>query len=225
MKYEIKGGNLPYIVMKLSKGESVFSEKGGMAWMSPQIKMETNMRGGVMSAIGRAFSGESMFLATFTSEADDAEIAFTSEFPGQIIEFDLSGNSIITQKDAFMVAENTVELSVHLTKRFGMGLLGGEGFILQKLSGKGKAFIEVAGSVEERLLTEGEELLVDTGYIAAYEDSVTADIQMVKGFKNILFGGEGLFLATVKGPGKVWLQSMPIMELAKKIIPYVPRRG
>jgi len=223
VKYQIKGETLPYVACRLSKGESVFTESGGMAWMSENIKMETNMRGGIGGAIGRAFSGESLFLVNYLATEDNAEIGFTSEFPGKIIEFKLSGNEIICQRDAFMFAETGVELKVHLRKKLGMSMFGGEGFVLQKLTGKGLAFVEIAGSVEMRELDKGENLVVDTGYVAAYEATVSSEIKMVKGFKNILFGGEGLFLTKLTGPGKVWLQSMPVTELSKKILKYIPK--
>lgn len=221
MKYEIKGGDLPYVVISLNSGETVFSQTGGMAWMTSSVKMETNARGGIGGMLGRAFSGESLFLTNFTAEADNQQVTFASGFPGQIKPFDVTDKEIIIQKSGFLCAENNVQLKTHFTKKLGMGLFGGEGFIMQKVSGTGVAFAEISGAVEEKTLAEGETLVVDTGYVAAYEATVSADVQMIKGIKNMFLGGEGLFVVRLTGPGKVWLQSMPFTELVKKIVPYV----
>ena len=226
MKYEIKGGELPVIIMNLDKGESVFTESGGMGWMTDNIDMSTNMEGGLFGGLARKLSGESLFMTTYKSNANESEISFPSSFPGRILPHMLKdGESLICQKKAFLCAERSVTLEMHFRKKLGTGLFGGEGFILQKITGPGTTFMEFDGSVIERDLKSGEVLKVDTGHIAMFEPSVSYKIEMVKGFKNVLFGGEGLFLAILKGPGKVWLQTMPVQNLAKNIIPYVPTQS
>jgi uncharacterized protein (TIGR00266 family) len=226
MQYEIKGDTLPVVMMKLNRGDSVFTESGGMGWMNQSVEMSTNMEGGLFGGLARKLSGESLFMATFTATADDATIAFPSSFPGKILPYDLSsGESLICQKKSFLCAQRSVQLEMHFRKKMGTGLFGGEGFILQKVSGPGTVFMEFDGEVIEYDLKQGESLKVDTGHIAMFEPQVRYEIEMVKGFKNVLFGGEGLFLAVLKGPGKVWLQSMPIQNLAKEIIPYIPTQS
>lgn len=223
MKTEITGANLPVLTCKLEKGESIFTETGGMAWMTEGIKMETNTNGGLMKGIGRAFSGESIFMNTYTAEQENTEIAFASSFPGEILEFNLeNGETIIAQKRAFLCAEKSVEMSMHFRKKLGAGFFGGEGFIMQKITGPGKAFLEIDGSVVKKELQPGEILQIDNGYVAAMTKEVELDIQMVKGLKNIVFGGEGLFLTTLKGPGTVWLQSMPLSKLAGAVYSVMP---
>ena len=223
MKTEIIGENLPVLVCKLQRGEEIFTETGGMSWMSQGIKMKTNTNGGLMKGLGRALAGESIFMNVFTSEADEAEIAFASVFPGKILEFDLrDGEKIIAQKRAFLCAEKSVQMSMHFRKKIGAGFFGGEGFIMQKLTGPGKAFLEIDGSVVKKELAAGEVLEVDNGYVAAMTEGVDLDIKLVKGLKNIVFGGEGLFLTTLKGPGTVWLQSMPISKLAGIVYSTMP---
>lgn len=224
MKYEIKGDTLPVVMMTLDRGETVFTESGGMGWMNQSVEMSTNMEGGLFGGLTRKLSGESIFMATFKATRDDAHIAFPSSFPGKIIPFELqNGQSLICQKKAFLCAERSITLEMHFRKKLGTGLFGGEGFILQKISGSGTAFMEFDGEVVEYDLKAGEVMKVDTGHIAMFEPSVSYNIEMVKGFKNIVFGGEGLFLAVLQGPGKIWLQSMPIQNLAKEIIPYMPQ--
>lgn len=223
MKYEIKGGNMPTLDIILSAGESIFTESGGMAWMRGDIKMETNTRGGLLKGLARSLSGESLFLTSYTCGSGQALITFTPEAPGAIIPVELgSGESRICQKDAFMVAEDSVSLEMHFRRKLGSGLFGGEGFILQKLTGPGLAWVEIAGEVREYTLQAGETMRVDPGHLAMYEPSVDYDIARVKGVKNILFGGEGLFLATLTGPGKVWLQTLPLSNLASKLMQYMP---
>ena len=207
---------------ELKKGERVYSESGNMAWMSENIKMETSTRGGFVEGIKRRLSGESIFLNTFKCEEGTGIITFASEFPGKIIPIKFEkGKELICQKDAFMCAEDTVNLQMHFRKKLGAGFFGGEGFILQKLSGKGLAFVEISGEITEMQLKKEQVLRVDTGHVAMFEPTVEFDIEVVKGFKNILFGGEGLFFAILKGPGKIWLQSMPLANLAGKIGQYI----
>lgn len=223
MQTKVTGDFLPVLTCKLGKGEQLFTESGGMAWMTQGIKMETNTNGGLVKGLGRALAGESIFMNTYTAERDDVEISFASCFPGQILGFDLSdGQTLICQKRAFLCAEKSVDLSMHFRKKLGAGFFGGEGFIMQKLTGPGKAFLEIDGNVVKKELAEGEVLKVDNGYVAAMTSKVDLSIETVKGVKNIVFGGEGLFLTTVKGPGTVWLQSMPIAKLANSLYSAMP---
>lgn len=223
LRYKIFGGNLPAISIRLDAGESIYTQSGGMAWMDSGIVMQTNMKGGLMKGLGRMLSGDSLFMATYTSSAPDQEIAIASTFPGSIADIELFGSGIIAQKSAFLCAQPDIALSAYVTKSIGAGLFGGEGFILQRLSGTGRVFLEIDGSLVERTLSPGERLRVDTGNVAAFEESVTYQAEMIKGFKNILFGGEGLFLTTLTGPGKVWLQTMTMPGFAKQLIPFLPK--
>ena len=225
MEYRIRGGAFPIVVCTLQAGETMKDESGAMAFMSSNIKMETNTDGGLLKGIGRAFAGDSLFFNFFTAETDNQEIGFSSYTPGKIIPLKLDGTkSIIGQKSSFLAAENTVDIDVYFRKSITGGIFGGEGFILQKFTGTGMVFLEIDGEVIERNLEPGELLYVDPGHVAAMDESVSFDIERVKGAKNILFGGEGLFFATVRGPGKVWLQTMPISKLAEAIIPYIPNK-
>lgn len=223
MEYTIHGTVMQSLEIRLQQGESVYTESGGMAWMSDGIEMKTSGRGGLGKALGRMLAGESLFLTTYTCTAPAGMITFTPESPGKIIPVTLkAGYSVICQKDAFMCAEDSVELEMHFRKRLGTGLFGGEGFILQKLTGPGTAFVEVAGEVHMVELKAGERLKVDPGHIAMYEPTCDYDITTIKGVMNWLGGGEGLFLATITGPGKVWLQTMPLSNLANKLRSYMP---
>lgn len=215
METKIIGETLPAVVCKLQKGESILAENGGMSWMDDAMQMKTTTNGGIMKGIGRAFAGESIFMNVYTAEQDGSEIAFSSCFPGKILEFDLQeGESIIAQKRSFLCAQNTVDVAIQFRKKLGAGFFGGEGFIMQKITGPGKIFLEIDGAVVKKELAAGEKLKVDNGYVAAMTQDVTLDIETVKGMKNIVFGGEGLFLTTLKGPGTVWLQTMPISKLS-----------
>jgi uncharacterized protein (TIGR00266 family) len=196
-----------------------------MVWMDSGIVMETNMKGGLGKGIGRLLSGDSLFMATYTSNAPDQEITIASTFPGNIADVELAGSSVIAQKSAFLCAQPSVALSAYVTRGIGAGLFGGEGFILQRLSGFGRVFLEIDGSLVERTLAPGQKLRVDTGNVAAFEESVAFQAEMIKGFKNILFGGEGLFLTTLTGPGKVWLQTMTLPGFAKQLLPFIPKNG
>ncbi|MCK4259773.1 MAG: TIGR00266 family protein [Halanaerobiales bacterium] len=224
MKYRIEGDNLPVVICELEPGEILFTESGGMSWMTKNIQMETNMEGGLLGGLMRTFSGESLFMVTYTCKREKGEIAFASSMPGHIIDLELaSGESIICQKSAFLCAERSVKLESYFKKRLGAGLFGGEGFILQKLTGPGKVFLEMDGSIVKRELARGEILKVDTGHVGAFSPNVRFDISTVKGFKNIFFGGEGLFLTELEGPGVVWLQTMPIENVARRLIPLLPK--
>ena len=223
MEYNIFGNDMPAVSVKLNKGESVYTQSGGMAWMDSGISMDTNMKGGLLKGIGRMFTGESLFMATYTATKQDAEIVFASTFPGKIVDLEVSrGVEYICQKDAFLCAQPDVELSVEFTKKFSAGVFGGEGFILQRLSGQGKVFLEISGTVVKRELAQGECIKVDTGNVVAFEKDVRYEIETVKGFKNILFGGEGLFLTKLTGPGTVWLQTITMQNFATRIIPFIP---
>lgn len=224
MQYQIFGGNLPAVTVRCEAGESLFTQSGGMTWMTDGFRMDTNMKGGFMKGLGRMLSGESLFMATYTAERPASEITFASSFPGTIIALTLDGTqSYICQKSAFLCATAGVELSASVNQ-VKAGFFGGEGFIMQRISGHGIAFLELDGTVVEKQLQPGEILKVDTGNIAAYSDNVTYSAEMVKGFANILFGGEGLFLSTLRGPGKVYLQTINMPEFASRIIPFIPTK-
>lgn len=213
MKYEILGKDLPVVVLTLEKGEKVITERGAMSWMDETVQMQTNT-GGAKKFFSRAFTGESIFQNVFTAGKDGDKIAFASSFPGQILAYQVEDKPIIVQKRAFLAMEETVDMQIHFQKKLGAGLFGGEGFIMQKFSGKGYIFLEIDGSLVEYDLEPGQTLILDTGYLAAMEASVKMDVVTVKGVGNVLFGGEGLFNTKVTGPGKVWIQSMPITKLA-----------
>ncbi len=226
LSYQIIGTTLQAVVIQLPPNQQIFSERGGMSWMSANVQMQTNMEGGLGGAFKRMFSGESIFMVTFTSTGGNGLIGFSAEFPGKIVPLNLGpGQQLICQKDSFMCAERSVQLDIHFRRRLGAGFFGGEGFIMQRLTGPGLAFVELDGEIVEYTLEPNQMLKVDTGHVAMYEPTVQFDIEMVRGFKNILFGGEGLFLATLRGPGRVWLQTMPAMNLAKKIAQYLPSTG
>jgi uncharacterized protein (TIGR00266 family) len=226
ISYRIDGTTLQVVTIELEPGEVIYSESGGMSWMTGNVEMKTHSGGGLGKMFKRAVSGESLFITDFYSSGGRGTVAFASEFPGKIIPFDLKrGESIIVQKDAFMCAEKSVDMDMHFRKRLGTGFFGGEGFIMQRISGPGLAFVEVDGEVIEYELQPGQQLKVDTGHLAAMEATVDFDVTMVKGFRNILLGGEGLFLASVRGPGKVWLQTMPMSKLAQKIAQFMPQVG
>lgn len=223
MRYEIKGETLPVVICQLEAGEKMITEKGAMSWMSPNMKMETTTGGGLGKAFGRMFAGEAMFQNTYTAEGGPGMIAFSSSFPGNIIPFEIgSGRELVVQKSGFLAAEAGVNLSVFFQKKLGAGFFGGEGFIMQKLSGSGVAFLEFDGHIVEYDLEPGQQLLVDTGYLAAMESSCSIDIQKVPGVKNMLFGGEGLFNTMITGPGHIWLQTMPISNVAGEILRFAP---
>ncbi|MBS7263320.1 MAG: TIGR00266 family protein [Eubacteriales bacterium] len=214
MNYEINGGNLPVVELRLSQGESIRCQSGAMSWMSQNVRMRTE-GGGLGKMFSRAFSGESMFQNIYTAEGGEGTIAFASSFPGNILAVEIRpGSELICQKSAFLAATEGVELSIFFQKKFGAGLFGGEGFIMQKLSGSGTAFVEIDGSTIEKTLAPGERLIADTGYLAVMDGTCSIDIETVKGVKNVLFGGEGLFNTVISGPGRVLLQSMPAAKMA-----------
>ena len=221
MKYEIKGGAFPIVVCQLTKGEKMITEKGSMVWMSPNMSMETT-GGGLGKMFSKAFSGESMFQNIYTANGDGM-ITFGSSFPGKIVAIDIKpGGNFIVQKSAFLAAEAGVELSIHFNKKMGAGFFGGEGFIMQKLSGQGTAFVEIDGDLVEYELSAGQKIIVDTGNVAGFDSTVSIDIQTVKGVKNMVFGGEGIFNTVLTGPGRIRLQTMPIANVANAIRPFIP---
>ena len=224
MDYEIKGTVMQTVEIALNQGESVFTESGGMAWMTDNVEMKTEMKGGLMGALQRAVTRESIFMTDYVCTAGQGYVTFTTETPGKIVPMQLDpGQSLICQRDAFMVAQEGVVLEMHMHKRLGAALFGGEGIFLQKITGPGLALMELAGEIAEYSLEPGQRLKVDPGHIAMMDPTVDFDITMVKGIKNIFFAGEGLFLAQVTGPGRVWLQSMPLANLAMRLIPYLPK--
>ena len=221
MQYEIKGGAFPVVICQLESGEQMVTEKGSMVWMSPSMQMETK-GGGLGRMFSKAFSGESMFQNVYTARGAGM-IAFGSSFPGRILALTIApGQEMIVQKSAFLAAQPGVELSIHFNKRLGVGLYGGEGFIMQRLGGRGVAFVEIDGELVEYELKAGEQLVVDTGNVAGFTEGVRMEIQQVPGMKNKLLGGEGLFNTLLTGPGRVWLQTMPISGVAASILPYIP---
>ena len=223
MRYQIQGETLPVVICQLEGGEKMITEGGAMSWMSPNMKMETTSNGGIGKALGRAFSGEKLFQNIYTAQGGPGMIAFASSFPGSIRAFEITpGQEMIFQKSAYLAGEESVQLSVHFRKKLGSGLFGGEGFIMQKVSGSGIVFAEFDGHVIEYDLQPGQQIVIDTGHLAAMSSTCNMDIQKVPGVKNMVFGGEGLFNTVITGPGKVWLQTMPISNVAGAIRPYIP---
>lgn len=223
IRYEIKGDTLPVVVCYLEGGEQMITERGSMSWMSPNMKMETTTNGGIGKAFGRMFSGEAMFQNRYTAMGGNGMIAFASSFPGQILARQIvPGQELIVQKTGFLASEAGVSLSVYFQKKLGAGFFGGEGFIMQRLSGNGMAFLEFDGHVVQYDLQPGQQIVVDTGYLAAMEGSCSIEVQTVPGLKNMVFGGEGVFNTVVTGPGRVWLQTMPISNVAGEILKFMP---
>lgn len=222
MRYQIIGEPLPVVICDMEAGETMITEKGAMSWMSPNMRMETQGTGGFGKMMGRMFSGESMFQNRYTAEGGPGQIAFASSFPGTIKALEIApGQEYVVQKRAFLASDETVELSIFFQKKFGAGLFGGEGFIMQKLSGHGTAFIEIDGYTCEYVLQPGQQMKVSTGFIAMMDSSCSMDIQSVGGAKNAILGGEGLFNTVITGPGKVVLQTMPVNSVAKAIQPFI----
>ena len=222
MQYTILGNDLPVVTCNLAPGESMITERGSMSWMSPNMKMET-AAGGLGKAFGRMFSGEAIFQNIYTAQGGPGMIAFASSFPGSIRAVQITpGRDVIAQKAAFLASERSVELSVHFQKKLGAGFFGGEGFIMQRLSGSGIAFLEIDGAAIEYDLAPGQQMIVDTGYLAMMDATCSMDIQTVPGLKNKFFGGEGFFNTVITGPGRIVLQTMPISGVASAIRPFIP---
>ena len=223
MNYTIEGEPLPVVICNLDANETMITEKGAMSWMTPNMNMETTTNGGIGKAFGRMFSGENLFQNRYTAKGGTGMIAFASSFPGSIKAFEIRpGKEYIFQKKTFLAGESGVNISVHFQKKIASGLFGGEGFILQRISGNGIAFAEFDGHVVEYDLKPGQQIIVDSGYLAAMESTCQIDIQTVPGLKNAVFGGEGIFNTVITGPGRIWLQTMPIYSVAGAIRPYIP---
>ena len=224
MQYSIEGGSLPAVIISLNAGEKLISEVGGRTWSKGDVTTETTSNGGAGKALGRMLTGESLFMSTYTANGP-AEVAFTSSFPGRIVARELGpGESVIAQKSAFLCASYGTELSMYVNKGIGKGLFGGEGFLMQKITGPGIAFFEIDGYCKEYELAPGERIVCDTGVMALMDETVSMEIQTVKGLKNKMLGGEGLFDTVLIGPGKVCLQTMTVANLAKLIIPFIPKK-
>lgn len=222
MRYNIVGEPLPAVICDVEAGETLITESGAMSWMTQNMKMETTSNGGIGKALGRMFSGETMFQNRYTAHGGPGQIAFASSFPGSIKAVEITpGNDLVVQKKAFLASESTVELSVFFQKKAGAGFFGGEGFIMQRLSGHGTAFIEIDGYAVEYNLQAGQSMIVDTGYLAAMDSTCSIEVVSVPGVKNMLFGGEGIFNTLVKGPGKIILQTMPVNVVAGAINPFI----
>ena len=225
MRYQISGAVMQTLLVDLDPGETVYSQTNTMCWMNDAVAMNTHTGGGFLAGLARSFSGGSFFVTDFTAQGP-GHVAFAPRFPGAIITAKLHhGQSLICRKETFLVAEKSIALEVAWQRRIGAGFFGGDGFLLQKVSGPGIVWLDLSGEVVERDLAPGERLLVHAGHVGAFEPSVSFDLQRVQGFKNLLFGGEGLFLASLTGPGHIWLQSMPILNLAEEIARYLPRGG
>ncbi len=225
MKYRIEGTPLPVVICQIEDGETIITEKGSMSWMSPNMEMETTSNGGFGKALGRMFAGESIFQNKFTARDGEGLIAFASSFPGDIRAIEITPDRpVIVQKSAFLAGEAGVDISVFFQKKLGAGFFGGEGFIMQKLSGSGTVFVEIDGSSVEYQLAAGQQMVIDTGYLAMMDATCSMDVVANKGMKNMIFGGEGFFNTVVTGPGKIVLQTMPISTVASAIIPFVPTK-
>lgn len=226
MKYQIVGDTMPAVEVTFEQaGESMYTQSGGMAWMSNGITMNSNMKGGFGKSLGRMFAGESLFMATYSADAPGTTIAFASTVAGEVLPVQIEDTAgLICQKGAFLCAQEGVQLNTTFTKRFSAGLFGGEGFILQEMTGRGMAFLEIDGNKVEKVLQPGEVLKVDTGNVVAFEKTVSYEIETVKGLGNVLFGGEGLFLTKLVGPGKVVLQTQNFNEFAGRIIKMMPAK-
>ena len=223
MQYTIEGNQLPVVICNLAPGEQMITERGSMSWMSPNMKMETTSNGGIGKALGRMFAGEALFQNRYTALGGNGMIAFASSFPGSIYPLQITPDKpMIVQKSAFLASEAGVQLSVFFQKKLSAGFFGGEGFIMQKLSGNGIACVEIDGHAVEYNLGVGEQIIVDTGYLAMMDATCSMDVVTVPGVKNMLFGGEGIFNTVVKGPGRVILQTMPISNVAGAIRPFIP---
>ena len=223
MKYDIKGGSFPIVECTLKNGEAMITQSGSMCWMDSNITMETSSNGGLGKIVGRLFTREKLFQNIYTANKDGAKIVFGTCVPGSIMAVELKeGKSIVCQKSAFLASYGNIELSTFFNKKIGVGIFGGEGFIMQKITGEGIVFLEVDGSSEEFVLKEGEQKVLSTGYLVSMDETCSIDVQVIKGAKNIFLGGEGIFNTVITGPGKVIVQTMPLVRLANSIIPYLP---
>lgn len=226
MNYEIKGGSFPIVECTLNNGQSMITQSGSMCWMDDSMTMETSSNGGIGKVVGRLFTREKLFQNIYTATKDGSKISFGTCVPGAIMAVQLTGGqSIICQKSAFLASYGNIELSTFFNKKIGVGLFGGEGFIMQKLTGEGIVFLEIDGSSMQFELKEGEKKVISTGYLVSMSETCTIDVQTVKGIKNIFLGGEGIFNTVITGPGKVIVQTMPLARLANSLIPYLPTQS
>ncbi len=225
MNSTITGTTMQTVLMELAPGESVYCQTHAMAWMSDNVNMNTNTGGGLLAGLKRSLTGGSVFITTYTAGAGGSKLAFAPRFPGHVLPFKLeAGQSVICRKETFLVAESSVTFEMAFQQKFGAGFVGGEGFILQRVTGPGTVWLDLSGEVVTEELQTGQRLLVHAGHVGIITPTIQFDIQRVKGVRNMLFGGEGIFLATLTGPGKAWLQSMPIMNLAEAIAHYLPQQ-
>jgi uncharacterized protein (TIGR00266 family) len=222
LSYKILGTVQQSLIVDLPAGRAVYSDAGGMSWMTASVSMNTQGQGGLGGMLKRAVSGATVFIVDFTAEGAPGQVAFSTDFPGKVLAFELSGQSVIMHKHAFLCAEKSIQLDIFFTRKLGAGLFGGEGFVLQKLSGTGAVFAELDGDAIEYHLKAGEKMRVEPGHVAMFDASVTFDIEMIRGFTNILMGGEGLFLATLTGPGRIWLHSLTPSKVAHRLAAYLP---
>ena len=223
LKYEIEGGHLPVVICYPEVGQTLCCEGGAMSWMSPNMQMETTSGGGAKKVFSRLISGESLFMNEYTPRNGQGVIAFASKFPGSIIPYEVRpGRGIVVQKRGFLAMEKGLDVSIYFQQKMSRGFFGGEGFVMQRITGDGLVFLEIDGHCKEYELQAGQSIIVDTGYLAAMSETCTMDVQAVKGAKNIFLGGEGLFHTVISGPGKVYLQSMPLYGTAQALIPYLP---
>ena len=224
VEYEIKGDNLPCVTIKMNLGDRIISESGAMSWRTNNIKMETTSNEGIEKVVSRILTSESLFQNIYTSLADNEKITFSSSFPGAILPIDIRpGKEIICQKSSFLAGTSGIDLAIHINKRVGVGLFNGEGFIMQRISGTGKVFIEIDGSIDEIVLGENEKMVISSGHLVMMDSTCSIDIESINGLKNIFFGGEGLFNTIITGPGRVVVQSMPISKTAHSIYRYLPK--
>ncbi len=224
LRYQIIGTTMQAVVLELQPGQTIYSEAGAMSWMSSNVTMQATSGGGLGKVLGRLLTGESLFVVDYTSPGGTGFVAFSNDFPGKVLPIQLGpGQAVVVQKSSFMCAEKSVQMEIHWQKRLGAGLFGGEGFLLQRLTGPGLFFAELDGEIVEYNLEAGQELKVDPGHVAMFEPGVNFDVELVRGITTILFGGEGLFLARLRGPGRVWLQTMPMANLVGQIIRYLPK--
>jgi uncharacterized protein (TIGR00266 family) len=225
MEYEIIGGSFPVVECTLKSGESMITQSGSMAWMDQTITMETTSNGGLKKVVGRLFTNEHLFQNIYTSNKDGSKIAFGTAVPGSIMAIKIEpGKPLICQKSSFLASYGNIELSTFFNKKIGVGIFGGEGFIMQKISGEGIVFIEIDGSNKEFILEQGQQLVLSTGYLVSMDETCTIDVQTVKGLKNIILGGEGIFNTVITGPGKVIVQTMPLPKLANSLVPFLPQQ-
>ncbi len=222
MHHEITGDNLQMVTLHLAEGESIYAEAGAMVNMSGNMQLTTNMKGGLFKGLKRMVSGESLFMTEFTPQGGDGFVSFAGNIPGKIFPINLANSEFLAQKDAFLCSEHGIDLDIAFTKKLRSGFFGGEGFILQRLSGTGMAFLHCCGDIIELTLKPGEVMKVETGLVVGFEPTVEYSIAVAGGVSTVLFGGEGLFLTTLKGPGKVILQSMDLAKLAAALTPYLP---